>query len=297
MGNFIMKDNRAKVISFINMKGGVGKTTLTINIADYLSKNNKKVLVIDFDPQFNATQSLLLYKFKIIDKNMAIDVQNEYKKLSDQKQTVLQLFENSDVIGEKDKKLTYTIGENLDLIPGDLVLAKEISGDTASKLGCLVDHLNKHNLHTLYDYILVDCPPTWSILTHSSLYASDYYIIPSQIDLYSSIGIQLLEDQIASKLINSSTYQDAVFKRKNQKTGDELKQLGIVFTFYDKRLSESDIEKNLKNQFGDKNFFDTKVPFIPSAPSKIIMYSQNKEYISLYNAIEKITAEMNAKIK
>lgn len=206
----------AKVISFINMKGGVGKTTLTINVGNELAKKGSKVLIVDMDPQFNATQSLLLHKIRTtqiesdtIDEEVIvkqeINSSEDYKKLSQNKETVLQLFEKTNIDKPlSNPSLAQRISNNLYLIPGDLKLAKEISGDTAGKVGVLVQHLQDNNILQEYDYVLIDCPPTWSILTHSSLFASDYYIIPSKVDLYSSIGIQLLEEQIDEKLRNDT---------------------------------------------------------------------------------------------
>lgn len=289
----------AKVISFINMKGGVGKTTLTINIGNELAKKGNKVLVVDMDPQFNATQSLLLYKIGMSQieytaENEEIIVGNEirssedYKKLSENKETVLQLFEKTNL--EKplsNPSLAQKIVENLYLIPGDLKIAKEISGDTASKVGVLLKHFKDNNILDDYNYVLIDCPPTWSILTHSSLFASDYYIIPSKVDVYSSIGIQLLEEQIDEKLRNDTVYK---------MTEKNLIRLGVVFTLVHRSVkAEEERKKYLEGEFVDISFFRSNFPYMPSVPTKLIMIDEveaNSRYSELVNSIEKITEEI-----
>jgi chromosome partitioning protein len=294
----------AKVISFINMKGGVGKTTLTINIGNELAKKDNRVLIVDMDPQFNATQSLLLYKIRL-SQTEDIDAINEevivkqeinssedYKKLSQNKETVLQLFERSSVDKPlSNPSLAQKIKKNLDLIPGDLKIAKEISGDTANKVGILVKHFKVNKILDDYDYVLIDCPPTWSILTHSSLFASDYYIIPSKVDLYSSIGIQLLEEQIDEKLRNDTVYE---------MTEKNLKQLGVVFTLVHRLVkAEEGRMAYLKNQFEDINFFTSNFPHMPSVPTKFIMIDEVKDqskYSELVNSVEKITDELIGKL-
>lgn len=298
----------AKVISFINMKGGVGKTTLTINIGDKLSKQGKKVLIIDMDPQFNATQSLLLYKVKegeSVDSQLvesSDDASEEkivndeirsteyYKELSEQKQTVLQMFESSNLAQPRDS-ICKKISENLYLIPGDLQLSKEITGDTSNKVGAVYKFLTQNNIINEYNYVLIDCPPTWSILTHSSLVASDYYIIPSKVDLYSSIGIKLLEEQITSKI-----YTDPMYELSNR----ELKQLGVVFTLVHRNIkAEEDRMNHLKTKFPNISFFNNNFPHMPSAPTRFTMIEEVKHhsnYSELVNSIEKITAEILSKI-
>ncbi|WP_455814554.1 ParA family protein [Clostridium butyricum] len=188
------------------------KTTLTINVAKRLSELGNKVLVVDMDPQFNATQSLLLYgtSYYNISKDSDLDeklLEEEtkssefYQNLSDNKKTVLQMFESSNIDKPLDNaSVTQNICKNLYLIPGDLTMAKEIAGDTSGKVGAVFNHFADNNILKDYKYILIDCPPTWSILTHASLFASDYYVIPSKVDLYSSIGIKLLEQQINEKI-------------------------------------------------------------------------------------------------
>lgn len=296
----------AKVIAFINMKGGVGKTTLTINIGNELARKGRKVLIVDMDPQFNATQSLLLHKIRLaqtlINENeieneevivkQEITSSEDYKKLSEKKETVLQLFEKTSIDKPlSNPSLAQKIVDNLYLIPGDLKIAKEISGDTANKVGVLAKHFNDNNILNDYDFVLIDCPPTWSILTHSSLFTSDYYIIPSKVDLYSSIGIQLLEEQIDEKLRHDTVYE---MTKKN------LRRLGVVFTLVHRGIkAEEDRMTFLQNEFEDINFFTSNFPHMPSVPTKFIMIDEVKghsKYSELVNSIEKITDELIGKL-
>lgn len=312
-----MNSKKAKVISFVNMKGGVCKTSLTINVGNELVNMDSNVLIVDMDPQFNATQSLLLHKnminatssYKKMDKEEAKEFEFEqeissaekYKELSEKKETVLQLFGDTN-LSEKpsNPSLIHPIKEKLDLMPGDLSVAKEISGDTAEKLSCLLDHFRKYKMFETYDYILIDCPPTWSILTHASLYASDYYIIPSKVDLYSSIGIQLLEEQVDEKLRKNSTYTDSVYKREREGEGTTIKRLGVIFTLVDTLQTEKNRKKKLRKDFKEIDFFKSELPHMPSVPTKIVMYQDvrdNSNYTQLNNSISKITEEIISKIE
>lgn len=299
-----------KVISFINMKGGVGKTTLTINIGKKLAELGEKVLIIDMDPQFNATQSLLTYKIRTQDQEEVEGqekIQNQeeiqgqqtieqeiksseyYKKLSDDNETILQIFSRSEVLEKK--SLIKTISNRLDIVPGDLNLIKEISGDTSGKVGVLYDYINENNIKSIYNYILIDCPPTWSILTYASLFVSDYYVIPSKIDFYSLIGIKLLQNTIKETLGRDTLYRRFL---------DNIKCLGIVFTQTHKSIkAEIDIKNNLKENIEDIDFFENVFPYIPSLSSKFIMIDEvkgNSLYSELVNSIEKITYELTKKI-
>lgn len=302
---------QAKVISFINMKGGVGKTTLTINVADQLSRNGKKVVVIDMDPQFNATQSLLLHKLQLTsdtplptehveEENSVVEEYirkemtsaNEYDELSKAGLTVLQIFGSSDVARPADNpSLVQRIKDNLYLIPGDLRLAKEVSGDTAGKVAGVFSHIDKTGILEDYDYVLIDCPPTWSILTHSSLFASDYYIVPSKVDFYSSIGIQLLEEQISKKIINDDMYR---------MTEKRLTRLGVVFTLVHRNIkAEESRMTNLKEKFPEIEFFSTNLPHMPSIPTRFVMYSDARTsslYDQLHNSLERIVTEIEGKM-
>lgn len=306
-------NHHARIISVINMKGGVGKTTLSINIADKLADKGNKVLVIDTDPQFNATQALLLYTVISQNQTELAAVENEsderqdaerkadleeksakfYNDLSTDKKTIFQIFGDTPelVDSTKDNNLVYPIKANLDLIPGDLSLASTISGDTSGKVSTLEDHIEKYYLDETYDYIFIDCPPTWSILTHSSLYASDYYLIPSKLDFYSSLGIELLQDRVSTKILNDSMY------RKTQK---KLSNLGVIFTLYSGLVSEQRREQTVEKNFNnDMSFFSDKIPYFKSASTHFILYSQmeqNRKYDSLNNALDKIVTSIEHKI-
>lgn len=286
-----------KIISFINMKGGVGKTSLSINVADSLASKGFKTLVIDTDPQFNSTQSLLLAKTIITSsKATSIDAKQDssadvFKKLSDTKKTLYQIFEPTSLVDNPDS-LIINIKENLDLIPGDLQLASTISGDTSGKEEVLYNHIDEFNLKSEYRYIIIDCPPTWSILTHSSLYASDFYIVPSKIDFYSSLGIELLTSQIQTKLLNSRVYKKGV---------NNLTPLGIIFTMTHSPEPpyEAKRRKRIKNILIDTPIFENKLVNIASAQTNFALYSEvakQPKYAQLTNSIERITTEIIDKI-
>lgn len=298
------KENNCKVISFINMKGGVGKTTLCINTADNLAQDGNKVLIIDMDPQFNATQALLLQmqRLKVNSENSLTENENIkaeldsskiYKELSVKGKTVMQLFSSTNPNNDS-SNVIQAFSENIDFIPGDLDLSSVAAGDTAGKVGTIMEYIMKQNLFTYYDYILIDCPPTWSILTHSSLYASDYYIIPSKIDFYSSIGINSLQNKINEHFLENFEYL-AVAKARNR----ILKNLGIIFSMTTNLKAEASIKETVKKDFEDVPIFLPEIPLIPSASTSFIFYSDVKDnniYINLTNAFNNFMTIFKEKI-
>lgn len=183
------------------MKGGVGKSTLAVNFAWCLATRlQQKVLVIDMDPQFNATQCLL-------------NPEQYMKHKQENKDTILSIFSNatlnvSSVTGAStnspksvnDIELV-SLGENLFLLPGDLSLHRiEMTpGDGLEfKLKRYLEAINHHN----FEYVIIDTPPTPSIWMSSALIASNYYIIPLKPDPLSVTGIDLLNSIIQTKKTN-----------------------------------------------------------------------------------------------
>lgn len=222
-----MKKN---VISFLNMKGGVCKTTLCKEMALYLSQEeDKKVLVIDIDPQANCTQSFF-EKFKIKDRYKKEHKEDEFQegidivtleenseipsiqKIFTSNRTILRSFKKEDVICE--------LNDKLHIIPGDLntVFMERNAGGQAEQI--LVNFIRNLELKELYDYILIDCPPTYSFYTVSAILASDFYLVPLVPDMYSILGLDLLERVVNDMREIHVTH----FEHR------KIENLGVVFT-------------------------------------------------------------------
>lgn len=190
-----------KAISFVNMKGGVGKSTLAVNFAWCLAlEKNKKVALIDLDPQFNATQCLLnpndYMNHKKSDKDTVANIFDE------------QAFSVSSVSGVNDKTNKnledielLKLHSNFYLLPGDLMLHRieMVQGrGTELRLRNYLKNLESQNL----DFVIIDTPPTPSIWMSSALIASDYYIIALKPEPLSTTGVDLLEGLIKNQKEN-----------------------------------------------------------------------------------------------
>ncbi len=194
------------VITFINMKGGVGKTTLAVNVAYTLSKvEKKKVLLIDMDPQMNATQYTLTESQMqdiLKDRNRSI-----YGCLSPDyiSNTVL-----SESCSRKDEKWIFPVNNVFDIIPSSLdIMTLNLSASPYK----LRQYIND-SLSNKYDVIIIDCPPTISEYTKISLLASNMYLVPMKADPLSVFGLPMLEKYI----------EDTIRKEFQH----EIKFLGIV---------------------------------------------------------------------
>ena len=217
-----------KIISVINQKGGVGKTTTVINLAAGLSMKGKKILVIDLDPQGNATTGLGLSN-TIKSETTIYNVVNGNKKISE----VIQA----------------TSFKNLDLITSNVDLSGlevETAGDSrrAFKLKDeLMAILNNSGLS--YDYVLIDCPPSLSLLTIMALVASDALVVPLQTEFFALEGLtQLLK----------------TIERIKSNLNPSLEIRGILLTMFDKRNKLSgQVESEARNYFKEK-VYSTVVP-------------------------------------
>ena len=215
--------DKKKIISIVNQKGGVGKTTTVMNMAGALSSLNYKILVVDFDPQGNASSGLGV-------------------ELSGREKNIYDVLINGLSINEA---IINTSIENLDLITSDMNLAAaemDMIGfeNRESILKNIIDQINSK-----YDYILIDCPPSLGLLTLNALVASDSIIIPLQCEFFALEGL--------THLLESAE------RIKNNFNG-KLKINGVLLTMYDKRnkLTEQ-VEKDVRDCLG-KMVFDTVIP-------------------------------------
>ena len=210
-----------KIISIINQKGGVGKTTTVINLAAGLTMKGKKILVIDLDPQGNATTGLGLSNTASSDTTI-YSVLNGNKKISE----VIQ----------------HTSFENLNLITSNVDLSGlevETAGDSRRAFK-LKDELTSilNDSRASYDYILIDCPPSLSLLTIMALVASDALVVPLQTEFFALEGLTQLMKTI---------------ERIKNNLNPELSIRGILLTMYDKRNKLSgEVEKEARNYFKEK---------------------------------------------
>lgn len=226
-----------KVISIINMKGGVGKTTLSIGIADYLSNIKKNILLIDADPQFNATQALLdAYK----SQNKDSENENFYNRVVlPKKKTIHRLFRiqedmYSSLTMPTDNDLIIELKQNLSILCGDLSLVLVNRSSDHTFVTRLRNFIEDNDIKQKYDYIIIDCPPTLTIYTDSALMASDYYLIPNIIDRYSIIGIDSLQ-----KAVNNLIREERI---------TTLKCIGLVYTMVSNSSKEEDLRISFENK-------------------------------------------------
>ena len=192
-----------KVVSFVNMKGGVGKTTLAVNMADFLaSRHTKKVLLIDVDPQFNATQCLIKgddYVEYIKNGGTTIKDVFNYKNSA-----------SVSVVGGTSEKAPvpysnitpYKTSRGFEIIPSQLDLCRFEMAPGQGTENRLKNYLNHIKETGEYDICIIDCPPTPSVWMTSALIASDFYLIPSKPDPISMTGLDLLEGIIKERKEN-----------------------------------------------------------------------------------------------
>ncbi|MGG4263721.1 ParA family protein [Peribacillus simplex] len=182
-----------KVISFLNMKGGVGKTTLCKELADFLANHEDyDILVIDIDPQSNCTHALF-EKFP----DLAFDTdESGNQKIKENLPSIQALFGNN-VVKNNEEQVILKLTKNLHLIPGDLGTVFMERNGTSTNEQKILHIIHEWDLKGKYDFIFIDCPPTYSFYTVSSLLASDYYLVPSKPDLYSVLGLDLLKNVVA----------------------------------------------------------------------------------------------------
>lgn len=243
----------SKTIAIVNMKGGVGKSTIASNLAWHFAGYKdwlKNVLVVDLDPQFNASQYLLgvtRYEDEIYnpDSPTIWNIFEQHSKLPGVSSSALDK-------GKIIKNVTtFTGGSRVDLIPSRLELAYSLKNPSQKEF-LLRDFLS--DVSDVYDLVIIDCPPTESVLTISAYLASDYVLVPVKPEFLSTVGLPLLAQSLTD--FNSQ------YKRK-------LKIAGIVFnstTNYSPEEKSS--RREVKNIAGKNNWyvFSETIKFSRSYP-------------------------------
>lgn len=256
-----------RILAIANRKGGVGKTTTTVNVATAMAAAGKKVLVIDLDPQGNASTSLGIDKKGSMPSSYDVLLGN--RRLTD--------------------AVVWTEIPGFSIVPSspDLAAAEIELVDIKKREFALKKAISKEAVN--YDYILIDCPPSLSLITVNALVASDAVIVPLQCEFLALEGISDL-------IRNINTI------KKNFNPGLVLQ--GVVLTMYDKRNNLTQmVEDDVRNFFG-KKVYDTVIPRnvrISEAPSHgkpVLLYDfkcpGSQAYIGLTKEVLKRERELIA---
>ncbi|MGN1310699.1 MAG: ParA family protein [Clostridia bacterium] len=212
----------AKIIAVVNQKGGVGKTTTTVNLSAALAKKGKKVLLIDEDPQGNATSGVGVNK-------------NQEKSIYD---VIINETELEETVVESSIKKLYVCPSNINLAGAEVELVPMMARE--NKLKAKLDLIKDK-----FDYILIDCPPSLGLLTINALTAADSIIIPIQCEYYALEGVGQLMNTV--NLIKQQLNKDLYIE-------------GVVLTMNDARTNLSNqVVSEVKKYFKD-NVYKTVIP-------------------------------------
>ncbi|MDD3051411.1 MAG: ParA family protein [Candidatus Cloacimonetes bacterium] len=239
-----------KVISVINQKGGVGKTTIAFNLAKGLAKKGNTILAIDNDPQGNLTSAFIGSHQK-----PAADILNFYKN-------------QAEIV------IPQTIDNNLYLIGADIHLSK-VSDSGIDVIFNLKEGLDR--MKNRYDYVIIDCLPSFGYLNMAALKASDYVLVPTKPAPFSLEGLRDLFDSV---------------EKAKKRFNPDLKIIGIVLNLVEgrKTIIGEEIEQVLRDKFGDLVFTTkisraTAIEESPSEQKSIVEYSPESKHADLFNQL------------
>ena len=249
-------DILAKVISISNQKGGVGKTTTAVNVAACLGQLGKKTLIVDADPQGNATSGVAIDKRKV--------KFSTYNILVDE-------LKAEDCIIETPYENLHILPSSLDLAAAELEIASKKNRESLLKNALI-------GVKSYYDYIIIDCPPSLGLITANALTASDTFLVPIQCEYYALEGLTQLMSTVRR------------IKRQYNSTIDIE---GVLLTMYDGRLNLTQQVVEEVKKFFPRKVFKTVIPRgvrLSEAPSfgmPVIYYDKSCKGSVAYTEVAK----------